>query len=227
MSASFKDLRFDEAGLVCVVAQDAATGTVRMVAWANRDALDATARTGLAHFWSRSRRRLWQKGEESGKVLRVRAIWADCDGDAVIYRVDPHGPTCHTGAETCFFRRLEPASEAETAPVAPGSILAALDAVLAERAGRSATESYVASLLDDPPRALAKVIEEAGELCVAVEREGDAAVTHELADLVFHALVAARSRGITSEACLRALALRFGVGGHAEKAARGASKSPE
>ena len=99
-------LSYDDRGLITVVAQDADTGDVLMVAWANREALDRTAQTGLAHFWSRQRRALWRKGETSGNEMRVREVRADCDRDTVLMVVDPAGPACHTGERTCFFRVL-------------------------------------------------------------------------------------------------------------------------
>jgi len=98
--------RFDAAGLLTAVAQDAGTGAVLMVAFMDAEALAATRRTGLAHFHSRSRRRLWMKGETSGHVLRVQAILVDCDQDALVLQVEPAGPACHTGAPSCFYRRL-------------------------------------------------------------------------------------------------------------------------
>ena len=99
--------RFDAAGLVTAVVQDSASGTVLMVAFMDAEALAATRRTGLAHFHSRSRGRLWQKGETSGNVLHVEAICVDCDQDALVLQVRPAGPACHTGEESCFYRRLE------------------------------------------------------------------------------------------------------------------------
>jgi phosphoribosyl-AMP cyclohydrolase len=98
---------FDSAGLLTAVAQDATTGEVLMVAFMDREALEATRRTGLAHFHSRSRGRLWKKGETSGHVLAVEAILVDCDQDALVLKVRPSGPACHTGARTCFYRQLE------------------------------------------------------------------------------------------------------------------------
>jgi len=99
--------RFDPAGLLTAVAQDAASGEVLMVAFMDREALDATRATGLAHFHSRSRGRLWMKGETSGHVLRVAAILVDCDQDALVLKVHPAGPACHTGERSCFYRTLE------------------------------------------------------------------------------------------------------------------------
>ena len=97
---------FDTDGLVPVIAQEANTGMVRMLAWANREALAATLATGEAHFWSRSRKASWKKGETSGNTLAVRDVRIDCDGDVVLYVCDPAGPSCHTGATSCFYRRV-------------------------------------------------------------------------------------------------------------------------
>jgi phosphoribosyl-AMP cyclohydrolase len=98
---------FDEKGLVPVVVQDARTGQVLMVAWMNAEALRLTRETGEVHFWSRSRQTLWHKGETSGNKLAVADLWVDCDADTLLVRVDPAGPACHTGATSCFYRRLE------------------------------------------------------------------------------------------------------------------------
>ena len=101
------DPRYDAAGLVTAVVQDATTREVLMVAHMNAEALAATRETGDAHFWSRSRGRLWKKGESSGNVLRVAELLIDCDQDAVLVLAQPAGPACHTGARTCFYRRIE------------------------------------------------------------------------------------------------------------------------
>jgi len=110
-TAWLDDVRFDAAGLVTVIAQDAATQRVLMVAWANREALAETAATGRAVYWSRSRNRLWRKGEDSGHVQQVAEIRLDCDGDVVLYAVAQEGGiACHTGRESCFYRRLDAGS---------------------------------------------------------------------------------------------------------------------
>lgn len=108
------DVDFEKAGgLLPVIAKERITGKVLMLAYANRQALQRTLETGFAHYWSRSRAKLWKKGEESGHVQRVYEILVDCDGDALIYLVDQVGPACHTGEETCFFRKLEDKKVAE------------------------------------------------------------------------------------------------------------------
>jgi phosphoribosyl-AMP cyclohydrolase len=100
------DIRFDEKGLVPAVVQDMDSGQVLMVAWMNGEALRRTQETGQAHFWSRSRQELWHKGATSGNVMHVREIWVDCDADTLLVKVDPAGPACHTGEQSCFYRRL-------------------------------------------------------------------------------------------------------------------------
>ena len=114
----FEQLRWDEQGLVAAIAQDAATGRVLTVAWMNRDALKATLEKGEAVYWSRSRKRLWHKGEQSGHVQKVLEVRLDCDADAVLLRVEQVGGiACHTGRESCFFRKLENGRWVSTDPV--------------------------------------------------------------------------------------------------------------
>ncbi|MCS6799648.1 MAG: bifunctional phosphoribosyl-AMP cyclohydrolase/phosphoribosyl-ATP diphosphatase, partial [Myxococcota bacterium] len=133
------------AELRVAVAQDAASGEVRMVGFASAEAVEATLRSRKATFWSRSRGRLWQKGESSGNELRVVEVWADCDEDAVIYLVDPVGPTCHTGAPSCFHRRLD-GGEGEVSRALPS--LARLAERLAARREATAATSYTRQLLE-------------------------------------------------------------------------------
>jgi phosphoribosyl-AMP cyclohydrolase/phosphoribosyl-ATP pyrophosphohydrolase/phosphoribosyl-AMP cyclohydrolase len=99
-------VHFDQRGLIPAVVQDACSGQVLMVAWMNQEALRLSQETGQAHFWSRSRQELWRKGATSGNVMSVREIWLDCDGDTLLLKVEPAGPACHTGQNSCFFRRL-------------------------------------------------------------------------------------------------------------------------
>jgi phosphoribosyl-AMP cyclohydrolase / phosphoribosyl-ATP pyrophosphohydrolase len=105
-NALLSAVKFDSQGLVPVIAQDRATGVVRMLAWANAEALRATVQSGLATFWSRSRNELWEKGKTSGNSMRVHDLRLDCDGDAILYIVDANGPSCHTNATSCFFRSI-------------------------------------------------------------------------------------------------------------------------
>jgi phosphoribosyl-ATP pyrophosphohydrolase/phosphoribosyl-AMP cyclohydrolase len=215
---------FDAAGLVPVIAQEARTGMVRMVAWANREALAQTLATGAAHFWSRSRQAPWRKGESSGNTLAVREVRLDCDGDVVLYLVDAEGPSCHTGATSCFYRKVAPdgaLAEDDGPPDPPAVVIARVAAVIAKRRRERPEKSYVVSLLDAGlPKINAKIGEEAGELVEALP-EGDAPHTaHEAADLLFHVLVGLESAGVPPEAVFAELARRFGVSGIDEKASR-------
>jgi phosphoribosyl-ATP pyrophosphohydrolase/phosphoribosyl-AMP cyclohydrolase len=216
------ELKYDERGLLTVVAQDRLTGELRMLAHANRQALQATLDTGEAHFFSRSRNALWKKGESSGHVLRVSEVWTDCDGDAVLYLVDPAGPTCHTGRATCFFRVIGEDGEITDDAARHGmSALPRLEAELEARKASGAAKSYTRKLLDGGPEAInAKITEEAGELAQAIAGESDERVVSEAADLLYHAMVGLLHRGISMRAGEGELARRFGVSGLAEKAAR-------
>jgi phosphoribosyl-ATP pyrophosphohydrolase/phosphoribosyl-AMP cyclohydrolase len=180
-------LVFDAAGLLPVVVQDRASGDVLMVAWANAEALERTSETGLAHFWSRSRKSPWRKGETSGNGLRVVEAHADCDRDTLLLVVDPEGPACHLGARTCF---------GETSPTAAG-MLEELARVVAERADAPPEESYTARLLSQgPDQVLKKIGEEATEVVLAGRAQSDERLAEETADLLYHLLVALRQRGV-------------------------------
>ena len=188
-------LSFDGQGLIVAIAQDAATGAVLMVAYMDRDALARTVETGEAHFWSRSRQAPWHKGETSGNVLRVEAIQADCDGDALLLSVRAAGPACHTGRTSCFPE--------------PATLLARLDVTLRERKATLPPGSYTAQLFEGGvPAILRKLGEEAVEVLLAGANEIDDALVHEVADLWFHSLVLLIERGVRPEMVLRELAER-------------------
>jgi phosphoribosyl-ATP pyrophosphohydrolase/phosphoribosyl-AMP cyclohydrolase len=196
-------LNFDKGrGTVTIVAQDATTGVVLMVAAADREALTRTLATGEMHYRSRTRG-LWHKGATSGNVQRVVSLSTDCDGDAVLARVTPAGPACHTGTMSCFGREA----------LAPDA-LAALDATIATRSAVPAPEGeapgYTRRLLADRNLRLKKLGEEAAELVTACA-DGDAArAGEEAADLVYHALVALRAVGATLADVRDVLAARAG-----------------
>ena len=226
MDTLFSTVKLDAAGLVAVVAQDGVSGQVLMLAWANEAALRTTLSSGFAHYWSRSRGSLWKKGESSGHLQRVREVRVDCDGDTVLYVVDQEGPACHTGAPTCFFRRVdEVGALAEAHPAATGpphAVLRALAAAIEARKLDRGTKSYTKSLFDAGAAKIAtKIMEEAGETAAALlTPESDENLVHEVADLWFHSLVGLASRGLGPDDVLRELGRRFGVSGHEEKASR-------
>ena len=187
------ELRWNDAGLVPAIVQDAATGEVLMLAWQSRESLERTIATGRATFFSRSRGELWEKGATSGNTQAVRAIAADCDEDALLLRVTPAGPACHTGARSCFFRPVAGAPEA--AP-APGEVLGALEAVLRARRKSAPEGSYTGKLFADEALRHKKVGEEATELVVASLRGKREEIASEAADLVYHALVLLQAHGL-------------------------------
>lgn len=211
---------YDERGLVPCIVQDAVTDVVLMLAWMNAEALRRTRETGAVHFWSRSRQALWKKGETSGHTLAVVEIRIDCDLDAVLVRARPAGPTCHTGATSCFFHRDAAGTDAvDDGPAPP--ILHRLAQVIEARRAATAENSYTRSLLDaGMPKILAKIAEEHGELAAELPSGEDAKVVHETADLLFHVMVGLAARRIPLEAVLAELTRRFGTSGHVEKAQR-------
>ncbi len=214
-------LTFDARGLIPVVAQDQVTGEIRMLAWASADAVRATLISGKATFFSRSRGSLWVKGESSGNTLAVSAVLADCDADSLVYLVTPAGPTCHTGAPSCFFRRLDPEGALREDSVPAPTLLARLSQVLLARSASTAEKSYTKSLFDGgAPKIGSKLREEASELADAVAAESNERVVSEAADVLFHVMVALRSRGLDVAEVLAELERRSGTSGHVEKAMR-------
>jgi phosphoribosyl-ATP pyrophosphohydrolase/phosphoribosyl-AMP cyclohydrolase len=215
-------LKFGSDGLITVVIQDRLTGELRMVGYANEVALQRTLDTGECWFWSRSRSALWRKGESSGHVLHVREVWTDCDGDAVVYMVDPEGPTCHTGRTACFFRVLErDGTPREDERSHAQAALPRLWSELVARAESSAERSYTRKLLDGGPEAIgAKLREEADELARAVQGESHERVVSEAADVLYHLLVGLLSRGATLAEVESELARRSGTSGLDEKRSR-------
>jgi phosphoribosyl-ATP pyrophosphohydrolase/phosphoribosyl-AMP cyclohydrolase len=192
------DVRFDERGLVPAIVQDAGTGTVLMLAWMDRDAIEATGRTGEVHFHSRSRDALWKKGETSGNTLHAVDLRIDCDGDAVLVRAHPKGPVCHTGSATCWGTDAAP-------PLA--RTLSELAALLRERKRDLPDRSYSAELFKKGRGAIAqKVGEEALELALASVAESPERALSEFTDLVYAMLVLATDLGISADDVARSLA---------------------
>ena len=192
------EVRFDERGLVPAIVQDAGTGSVLMLAWMDREALEATERTGEVHFHSRSRDALWKKGETSGNTLHAVELKLDCDGDAVLVRAHPKGPVCHTGTATCWGDDPAP-------PLA--RTLSELAALLAERRRDLPEGSYSAELFRRGRGAIAqKVGEEALELALATVAESPDRALSEFTDLVYGLVVLATELGIDAADVARSLA---------------------
>lgn len=226
-------LRFGRGGLLPAVVQDRASGRVLMLAYMDSRALRATLAGGHSVFWSRSRRRLWRKGETSGNVQRVRAVAADCDGDALLVQVDPAGPACHTGRLSCFFASLKgrlavPSGAGaacgsvgravntrarrgsnDPAPRGAGAVVEELDALIRARRVSAPAGSYTGRLFSAGlDRILRKVGEEATEVVVAAKNPDRRALAEEAADLLYHLLVLLAERGAGLEAVAKVLKQR-------------------
>jgi len=231
-------LKYNVDGLVVAIAQHVDTGEILMQGFSDRNALSETLQTGLATFFSRSRKGRWCKGETSGNYLRVQSVFLDCDRDSVIYLCEPDGPTCHTGARTCWFERADLEAEGpalvtvgaeDSTTHVPRTTLLALEQTIRER--RAAAEaggaeqggkpSWTARLLADPSLCCKKIREEAGELCQTWEQqEGRERAVSEMADLLYHSMVLLNVQGVEMEEVLGELRRRFGTSGIEEKASR-------
>jgi phosphoribosyl-ATP pyrophosphohydrolase/phosphoribosyl-AMP cyclohydrolase len=193
--AQLDALVFTNDGLIPMIAQDARTGVVLMMGWADRSAIEATLRENRVWFWSRRRRQLWRKGETSGNELRLVSLHADCDADTLLAQVVPAGPVCHTGAGSCF----------EAAP-----ILTRLARVLEQRVAEPEGEGYTRRLLKDENLRLKKLGEEAVELALACRAQDRARSINEAADLLYHSLVACVAIGVSEADILSELLDRAG-----------------
>jgi phosphoribosyl-ATP pyrophosphohydrolase/phosphoribosyl-AMP cyclohydrolase len=212
--SSAEELVWDAQGLIPAVVQETETGQVLMVAWMSRVSLEATRRTGLSHFWSRSRQSLWRKGETSGHAQHVDGIYADCDRDTLLVQVHQDGVACHTGARSCFFSRLDGLAGDPGAASAGPAMLEILERVIESRKVDPPAGSYVAGLLQKgQPQICRKIGEEAAEvMTAALGGEGDARVVSEVADLWFHTMVLLSARGIPLRRVLAELAARHAKG---------------
>jgi phosphoribosyl-ATP pyrophosphohydrolase/phosphoribosyl-AMP cyclohydrolase len=200
---SIDELAWDGRGLLPVIVQDAASGAVLTLAYANREALEKTLGERTTWLFSRSRDELWHKGATSGNTQDVISVSYDCDADALLYRVVPHGPACHTGATSCFSNELLAAPD--DVPAADGSSfersIAHLRTTIASRRGASPETSYTAKLLSDGVDRIGKKIgEEATEVVIAAKNGDAREITWEVADLFYHTLVLLEERGVSLDA---------------------------
>jgi phosphoribosyl-AMP cyclohydrolase / phosphoribosyl-ATP pyrophosphohydrolase len=206
-------VQFNEQGLIPAIVQDATSRQVLMLAYMNREALEKTLDTGLTHYWSRSRARLWQKGETSGHRQHVREIRYDCDADTLLVLVEQEGVACHTGQPSCFFRILSSSPMQAIAP-ASATILEHLYEVVLERKQRAPQESYVASLMArGQDQVLKKVVEEAAEVVLASKNGRAEEIFYEMADLWFHSIVALGWHTLPPQGVFQELQRRFGTSG--------------
>ena len=193
-------IKLNEQGLVPAIAQDINTGQVLMLGYMNPGSMKRTVEGVQVWFYSRSREDLWHKGEVSGNYLNLREAWLDCDGDTILLKVDPDGPTCHTGEVSCFFNKLEGLPEEyEDTDAGPG-ILSELYALVQDRQQEMPEGSYTVKLLQEGVGRIAqKVVEEAGETAIAAAQGDTEHLPEEVADLLYHTMVLMAASGVKPE----------------------------
>ncbi len=210
--------------LLPVIVQDAATLEVLMMAYMNREALELSLATKIAHYYSRSKQRLWKKGESSGHFQHIERFLLDCDNDTLLLLVRQEGVACHTGRKSCFFTDIEggeATSEPQIDTASPYGIIDELYHIILSRKNADPETSWTAKLLSKGDNAiLKKVVEEAGEFSFAIKDGNEDEIIYECADLVYHVLVALGHKNISPDRIKQELARRFGTSGIAEKNSR-------
>ena len=211
-------------GLIPVITQDSTTNEVLMLAYMNKQALELTLFTKIAHYFSRSRQRIWKKGESSGHIQKVKKIMLDCDGDTLLLKVEQTGVACHTGRKSCFFTDLETNETLNKVEIDTTSTYGVIDTLyhtIQKRKQTDPAKSYTASLLNGKQNSmLKKIVEEAGEFAFAIKDDNENEIIYEAADLMYHSLVALASKEISPDRINQELARRFGLSGIEEKNSR-------
>jgi phosphoribosyl-ATP pyrophosphohydrolase/phosphoribosyl-AMP cyclohydrolase len=211
-------------GLIPVITQDVNTNEVLMLAYMNEEALMLTQQTQIAHYFSRSKQRIWKKGESSGHLQHIKNIMIDCDNDTILLKVEQVGVACHTGRKSCFFTDLESNKTIHNVEVDTSHAYGVIDTLyhtILEKKDQDPNTSYTAKLLQGKENSyLKKIVEEAGELTFAIKDNNTEEIIYETADLVYHCLVGLASKNISPDRVKQELARRFGMSGIAEKNSR-------
>lgn len=215
-------------GLIPAVAQDYKTQEVLMLGFMNQEALNLSLQSGFAHYFSRSKQRIWKKGEQSGHMQKIHALALDCDNDSLLLQVEQDGVACHTGAKSCFYRTISIADstikENYDSTLNTQAIYGAVDTLyhtLLERKGADAKTSYTAKLYHKGENTIAKkIVEEAAELGFAIKDRDSKEIIYEAADLLYHALVGLSYRDVSPDLVRQEIVRRFGLSGIAEKESR-------
>lgn len=209
------EFKFNEEGLLPAVIQDWLDGTVLMLGYMNQEAIGKTLATKSVHFWSRSRKRLWEKGESSGNKLLVKELFVDCDRDTILVKAQPIGPTCHTGERACFFSKLDHHGVTnEKSSEAFGGIFEGILRTIRDRQVNPQPGSYTTKLFEGGhDKILKKVAEEAGEVLIAAKGGKKEEIVYEVADLFFHTLMVLGYHDIALQDIHRELGKRFGKSG--------------
>uniref|UniRef100_UPI004047BB33 bifunctional phosphoribosyl-AMP cyclohydrolase/phosphoribosyl-ATP diphosphatase HisIE n=1 Tax=Aliarcobacter sp. TaxID=2321116 RepID=UPI004047BB33 len=211
-------------GLIPVITQDATTNEVLMLAYMNKEALELTAKTNFAHYYSRSKQRIWKKGESSNHLQEIVEILIDCDNDTLLLKVNQNGVACHTGRKSCFFTNLntnETISDVEINTTNSYGIIDTLYHVIQEKKNDDPKKSYTAKLLQGKQNSmLKKIVEESGEFTFAIKDNDTEEIIYEASDIAYHVLVALASKNISPDRVKQELARRFGISGIDEKNSR-------
>ena len=207
--------------LIPAIAQDFETSQVLKLAYMNEEAYTLTLETGYAHYFSRSKQRIWKKGESSDHTQEVKDVLLDCDADTVILKIKQNGVACHTGRKSCFFTSVIQDKVILDQEIDTDAIYGVVDTlyhtILDRKNASDETKSWTKKLLDDKELMLSKIREEADEVCVAINEESDEQVIYESADLLYHTLVGLGYRDISPDRVKQELARRFGLSGITEK----------
>ncbi|KLD99141.1 bifunctional phosphoribosyl-AMP cyclohydrolase/phosphoribosyl-ATP diphosphatase HisIE [Aliarcobacter butzleri] len=210
--------------LIPVITQDAKTNEVLMLAYMNKEALELTIKTNYAHYFSRSKQRIWKKGESSNHLQEIVEILVDCDNDTLLLKVNQTGVACHTGRKSCFYTNLKTdkiISDVEINTTAAYGVIDTLYHTICERKDEDVSKSYTAKLLKGNQNSmLKKIVEEAGEFTFAVKDDNEEEIIYEAADIAYHVLVALASKNINPDRVKQELARRFGISGIEEKNSR-------
>jgi phosphoribosyl-ATP pyrophosphohydrolase/phosphoribosyl-AMP cyclohydrolase len=215
---------WEKSELLPVIVQDVSNNEILMMAYMNREALQLSLETKVAHYFSRSKQRIWKKGESSGHTQAITSFAIDCDNDTLLIKVVQEGVACHTGRRSCFFTELESGESNADVKVDTDAMYGVIDTLyhtILERKNADPSSSWTAKLLSEGDNAvLKKVIEEAGEFCFALKDGNEDEMIHECADLTYHVLVALGSKNISPDRIKQELARRSGTSGIAEKNSR-------
>ncbi len=216
-------LDWDKHPLIPAIAQDHESNEVLMLAYMNQEAYNLTLSTGFAHYFSRSKQRIWKKGESSNHTQEVKDVLIDCDGDTIVLKIHQNGVACHTGAKSCFFTSVNKENILYNNTLDTIAIYGIVDTLyhtILSRKSDNSSNSWTKKLLNDKSLLLSKIREEADELAVAIDKEEDKQVIYEASDLLYHALVGLAYRDVSPDRIKQELARRFGTSGISEKATR-------
>lgn len=224
MQEIINKIDWEKCELLPVIVQDYSNNEVLMMAYMDKEALSLSLTTKIAHYFSRSKQRIWKKGESSGHIQSIHSFNIDCDNDTLLIKVTQEGVACHTGRRSCFFTELESGAITSEVEVSSESLYGVIDTLyhtIQERKYADPESSWTAKLLSKGDNTiLKKVVEESGEFCFAYKDDDESEIVYEAADLTYHVLVALAAKNISPDRIKQELARRFDMSGIAEKNSR-------